>query len=170
MPGNSWWSFLDQQLRDRGWSPSDLARAAGVSQGRIADWRDSGTVPSVKNARVVAHALDLPVLVVLVAAGILTADEVDLPERPSLGDFTSLELLGELERRIHEEQQSRRRLVHELASSGVINPELAHTDRLFAEVEQAIQRRASTRPKPRPRLRAVTDDQDEQDDRDDGQR
>ncbi|GGM65020.1 hypothetical protein GCM10012275_39440 [Longimycelium tulufanense] len=107
MDRNGWWTWLQAQLDERGWTRADLARAATVSQSRIADWKDKGTRPTLDNARAVAHALQVPLLVVLVEAGLLTSEEARqrTTRRGSLADFTFRELLRELERRYTETTQ-----------------------------------------------------------------
>lgn len=135
-----------------------MAKASGVTQSRIVDWRDAGAVPSTKNARVVALALGVPVPFAFVAAGFLTAEEANLPE---LQAFSTLELLHELERRFDEVQRSRRRLAVGLVSSGGSQGDRAHTDAVFAEAERVIKLRESSRPAPRRKLRAVADMDDQ---------
>ena len=143
VPGNSWWDFLDAQLADHGWSPADLARAAGVSHGRIVDWRDAGATPSIKNARAVAHALGVPLLAALVAASILTPDEAYPDQRPTLDDCTTLELLRELENRFDEVHESRQRLAGGLVDSATPDRQRAQTRALFVEAEQVVRERHS---------------------------
>lgn len=65
---------MQTELDRRGWVPADLARAAGISHTRLTRWRE-GQAPSVDAARAVATAFGVPLLTVLVAAGLLTAEE-----------------------------------------------------------------------------------------------
>lgn len=102
MTNRRWWAWLEGQLEELGWSRADLARAADVSQGRIAGWKDAGIAPSIDNARAVAHALGVPLLTVLVEAEILTSEEARqrTDRTVSIQDFTTRQLLRELERRL----------------------------------------------------------------------
>lgn len=82
-----------------GLSTSDLVRAVGVHRSRLTDWRRGRSV-SLETARALAHLFEVPILEVLVAAGLLTQDEADA--RP-LRDATSISdevLVAELHRRL----------------------------------------------------------------------
>jgi transcriptional regulator with XRE-family HTH domain len=92
---NTWWRHIDVRLKARGWKPADLSRASGVAESRLSDWRKRGSPPAIPNARAVAYALDIPLVPLLAAAGVLTTDEA----RQSLDAYSVEELLDELGRR-----------------------------------------------------------------------
>lgn len=92
---NTWWRYIDVRLVSRGWKPADLSRASGVSESRLSDWRKRGSPPAIPNARAVAGALDIPLVPLLAAAGVLTDDEA----RQSLDAYAVDELLEEISRR-----------------------------------------------------------------------
>lgn len=71
----AWWTFLQAELDERGWTISELARKSDVDRSVITRWRD-GTEVTVPNARKVAAALGVPLLKALVHAGVLTPGEI----------------------------------------------------------------------------------------------
>ncbi|MEV7042251.1 helix-turn-helix transcriptional regulator [Amycolatopsis sp. NPDC051061] len=97
---NTWWRYIDVRLMARGWKPADLSRASGVAESRLSDWRKRGSPPAIPNARAVANALDIPLVPLLAAAGVLTADEA----RQSLAAYTVDELLEEISLRFRTER------------------------------------------------------------------
>ncbi|MET8846648.1 helix-turn-helix transcriptional regulator [Amycolatopsis sp. NPDC004625] len=92
MSDGQWWTYLQAQLEQRGWKPAHLARAAGVSESRISDWRNRGSPPTISNARAVAAALGEPLVPLLVGAGLLMPAEA----RQSLAAYSVHELLDEI--------------------------------------------------------------------------
>jgi transcriptional regulator with XRE-family HTH domain len=70
-----WWAFLQAELDERGWNIAELARKSDVDRSVITRWRDGGDA-TVTNARKVAAALGVPLLRILVHAGVLTDSEV----------------------------------------------------------------------------------------------
>lgn len=92
MADGQWWAYLQAQLEQRGWKPAQLARAAGVSESRISDWRKRGSPPTIPNARAVAEALGEPLVPLLVGAGLLQPREA----RQSLSVYSVRELLDEI--------------------------------------------------------------------------
>jgi hypothetical protein len=79
----------------------DFERESGISRTRLVDWR-KGKGVTVEIARQVATAFRQPILSVLVAAGLLTADEARqraaAPVDPA--KLTDDELLAEIRRRM----------------------------------------------------------------------
>ncbi|WP_073846188.1 helix-turn-helix domain-containing protein [Amycolatopsis sp. CB00013] len=98
MSDGQWWTYLQAQLEQRGWKPAHLARAAGVSESRISDWRNRGSPPTIPNARAVAQALGEPLVPLLVGAGLLKPSEA----RQSLAAYSVHELLDEIDTRFGE--------------------------------------------------------------------
>lgn len=91
-----------QDLLDRAeWTQADLGRAADIHPTLIGRWIKGQDI-SVPNARAVAAALNRPLLEVLIAAGILTAEEAKASDwEPS--DATTLtddQLAKEILRRL----------------------------------------------------------------------
>ncbi|GAB2964085.1 helix-turn-helix domain-containing protein [Saccharothrix stipae] len=70
-----WWAFLQAELDERGWNIAELARKSDVDRSVVTRWRDGGDA-TVTNARKVATALGVPLLQVLVHAGVLTGSEI----------------------------------------------------------------------------------------------
>jgi transcriptional regulator with XRE-family HTH domain len=95
MADGQWWAYLQAQLEQRGWKPAQLARASGVSESRISDWRKRGSPPTIPNARAVAEALGEPLVPLLVGAGLLEPAEA----RQSLSAYSVRELLDEIDAR-----------------------------------------------------------------------
>lgn len=98
-----WWFYVQRHLDERGWTPSDLSRAAGINRSIIGRWRD-GAKPEVTTARALASALDRPVKEVLVASGLLTPDEADVTEVTvlTMGEISDDELVAELAARLRQ--------------------------------------------------------------------
>ncbi|XVV06108.1 helix-turn-helix domain-containing protein [Actinosynnema sp. CA-248983] len=93
------WKYLEARMERSGMSTSDLVRAVGVHRSRLTDWRRGRSV-SLETARALAHLFDVPLLEVLVAAGLLSEDEANA--RP-MRDATSISdkvLVAELRRRL----------------------------------------------------------------------
>lgn len=65
----------------RGWA-SELASTIGMNASAVSRWRD-GQIPGVDACRALANAWNVPLLDVLVAAGILTKDEAQWNDRPT---------------------------------------------------------------------------------------
>lgn len=94
--------YLRRALDKQGWTPADLARASGVSASNIGRYLAGTSTITVENARLVAEAVDRPVLEVLVAARILSAEEaqVDVIAADPLRALGHREILAELDRRL----------------------------------------------------------------------
>lgn len=82
-----WADWLRDQFTERGWSDSDAAEASDIPVELISEWITDGVQPSIDDARKLANALGLPVLTIIVAAGILTVDDISPVEtdQPQLG-------------------------------------------------------------------------------------
>ncbi|GAA1029716.1 hypothetical protein GCM10009565_61960 [Amycolatopsis albidoflavus] len=115
----TWWRYLDAHLEARGWKAADLSRASGVAESRLSDWRKRGSPPAIPNARAVAEALDIPLVPLLVAAGVLAVDEA----RQSLAGYTVDELLDEVRARFNAAHSA-------VSAGGVIHPTLDDGNRL----------------------------------------
>lgn len=102
-------SWLDTKLAERDWEVSDLARHAGISASIIHRWRKTYR-PNVVNCRAVAQAFGLPVLEVLIVAGIITPDEArtDVALPPSITTVPTAELTRELHRRAEQAETAER--------------------------------------------------------------
>lgn len=94
--------YLRAHLDRHGWNAAQLARASGISASVIGRWLSRDTVPSLDNARAIAVGIKRPLLEVLVAAGLLTAEEARQKTTAPI-DPTTLsddELLREVRRRM----------------------------------------------------------------------
>jgi transcriptional regulator with XRE-family HTH domain len=77
--GVSWPEWLGQRMSLLGYrTSSDLARAAEVPDSVISRWRSGSTTPSLTQLRRLQVPLRAPLVELLVAAGLLTADEARL--------------------------------------------------------------------------------------------
>lgn len=91
-----------QGLLDRAeWTQADLGRAADIHPTLIGRWIKGQDI-SVPNARAVAAALNRPLLEVLIAAGILTAEEAKAGDWEPVAavKLTDDQLVAELRRRL----------------------------------------------------------------------
>lgn len=80
--------YLEGHLARRNWTIDQLAEKSGMSPSVIFRWRH-GYVPNIKNARLFAKAVGVPVLDVLIKSGqitreeaggkLFTLDEIDTP-------------------------------------------------------------------------------------------
>lgn len=61
--------WLEQELQRKGWLAVDLSRASGVYPSTISKWRNGTQLPRVKQAQLIADALEIPLDDVLRAAG-----------------------------------------------------------------------------------------------------
>ncbi len=66
-------SWIDQQLKERGWSDSGLAQEAKLSSGFMAQMR-RGKAPGLKACKAIAGALNVADVFVLRKAGLLEQD------------------------------------------------------------------------------------------------
>ncbi|MEU7524448.1 helix-turn-helix domain-containing protein [Saccharothrix sp. NPDC042600] len=101
-PPSALWSYIQHNLSLRGKRTSDLTRALRVHRSRLTDWRNGKSL-SLATARALAAYFDTPLLEVIVAAGMITAEEASAgPVRPSPASLSDAELLAEIGRRLHE--------------------------------------------------------------------
>jgi transcriptional regulator with XRE-family HTH domain len=83
----------------RGHTQAQIAKKSGVAESNIGRWiRGEHGQPKPDNVLALAKAFGQPVVEALVAAGYLSADEVNV-ERTPLSAYTDIELLDELRRR-----------------------------------------------------------------------
>jgi transcriptional regulator with XRE-family HTH domain len=95
----TWWDYVQRHLDARGWSQTDLARHGGIDLSIIHRWRTSGSLPSPKNARLVAVALGRPVVEVAEAAGHYSREDLAMPE-PDIKAFSNEDLIEEVRARM----------------------------------------------------------------------
>lgn len=108
MPHMDFATWLDTHMRDRGLTPADLATAAGLAQSVVSRWRTGRVRPSVDNIRAAAHALRVPVVDGLIAAGILSPDDIAPPTAEvTAASLSDEELIEELARRLRERKTPR---------------------------------------------------------------
>lgn len=75
------WADYVQRLMDaKGWSKSDLARAAGVDPSLVSNWTNRGFQPSVESLRKLSRVADVPMLHLMVAAGHLEPEEAAMED------------------------------------------------------------------------------------------
>lgn len=78
-----WWPWVQRNLDARGWKPADLAREIraelghGPDESVIGRWRNKGATPTRESVRAVAAVFHRDVREALVAAGLVTARELD---------------------------------------------------------------------------------------------
>ena len=99
----SFGEYLQRQIdhRDDLSTVSDLARVTGIPQANLSRWMRGQSMPNAANFRELAEALGRPVLEVIVAAGLVTPEEVGRPlTAPSLDALSDDELLRELRHRL----------------------------------------------------------------------
>ncbi|MEJ2858635.1 MULTISPECIES: helix-turn-helix domain-containing protein [unclassified Saccharothrix] len=107
-PVSPFWSYLEARMERAGLTTSDLVRAVGVHRSRLTDWRRGRSV-SVETARALAGLFGVSLLEVLVAAGVISAEEADARPLREAGAVSDDLLLVELRRRLaaREEQEPR---------------------------------------------------------------
>jgi hypothetical protein len=104
--GDGWSRWLDSHLRRLKWDNVDLVRAADGAFGTdaVSRWRTGKMTPKVPAIREVCRALGLPAVEGMIAAGLITADDVGAtlvtPPPARASALTSDELLAEIGRRL----------------------------------------------------------------------
>lgn len=91
--------YLDAHMAERGWNMYDLCRESGLTPSVVWRWRKgTGRRPDIVNARMLAKALDVPILEVLVKAGRLTPEEAEatIHVQPSWSEIAPESMLQEL--------------------------------------------------------------------------
>jgi transcriptional regulator with XRE-family HTH domain len=96
-----WWGYVQRHLDERGWTPTDLSKQAGINRSIIGRWRE-GAQPEVRTAKALARALGRPVLEVLVASGLLDPGDVGDVDITVLtvGEISDDELVAEVAERL----------------------------------------------------------------------
>lgn len=103
--------FLNHELRQKGWSDYKLAKQAGISPSVISRAR-TGTLPKLDACGKIAQALELPIEIVLRAAGLLP--QLDKPTRellwinlvyPGLSDDDRLDIRALIESKIRRRKE-----------------------------------------------------------------
>lgn len=80
---------------------AELARRVGVSQSMLMRYKSGATMPSFDVIRRGCNSLNLPILVGLVKAGLMSEDEAEVKVfEPTLDEVPSDDMLAELKRRL----------------------------------------------------------------------
>lgn len=99
------WSYVESRLTARGLSTGDLARATGLKRSQFTAWR-RGSGITIETARVLAAFFGSPLLEVMVAADLITAEEAELrhaqPDPAGLSDTAILAELGSRLAHLHD--------------------------------------------------------------------
>lgn len=85
MDETRWSLYVRGHMAAKGWTQADLARHAGVAQSLVSRWLKGGGA-SIENARAVSRAIGRPLPEVLVAAELVTPEEMDIEVPPILRD------------------------------------------------------------------------------------
>lgn len=76
-----WATWLRHRMRIAGFTtPTEMGRASGVDQSVISRWLNEGRTPQVDQLRKIAGPLDATMLDLLIAAGYVAPDEVNVTE------------------------------------------------------------------------------------------
>lgn len=94
--------WLWDEIVDRDWSKSDLARRVGVETSNVSRWINLGVIPSPPMCRSIAAALDLHPLTVLVKAGWLDPEDILIDVNDPLTSFAAVNqgVLSEKDKRM----------------------------------------------------------------------
>lgn len=101
-----WHEWVAAQMRRHGWATqAEVVKATDIDRTLISNWLDPDRYkqPTIPNCRRAAKAFGVPLLNVLVAAGHLTPDEVNMPVLPDARDVVRMsasEVVEELRRKI----------------------------------------------------------------------
>lgn len=105
----TWWPWVQRNLDAYDLTNADLARATRdhgdpVDVSVIGRWRNHGAEPTIPSVRVVATVFKRDIRDALIAAGLLTAEELHAPwVKPDDADLTAVPdevILAELQRRM----------------------------------------------------------------------
>lgn len=78
-----WGAYLSKLMRARKiGSDAELARRSGINQSLISRWKKDDVAPGVDNLRRLSRALDVPLLELMVAAGVVEPKEARMADRP----------------------------------------------------------------------------------------
>ncbi|MFC7345067.1 helix-turn-helix domain-containing protein [Saccharopolyspora griseoalba] len=93
--------YLERHLTARGWTVHDFCEHSGLRPSVVFRWR-KGYRPDIGNARIMARALQVPLLEVLVKAGRLSPEEAGAEVRvePELAGVPTSVLLREITARV----------------------------------------------------------------------
>lgn len=93
--------YLERHLAARGWTVHDFCAHSGLRPSVVFRWR-KGYRPDIGNARIMARALQVPLLEVLVKAGRLSPEEAGAEVRvePELARIPTSVLLREVSTRV----------------------------------------------------------------------
>ena len=95
----AWWEYVTEIAGTE--NQSEIARRVGLAQPSVNRWRTS--IPKSENVISFAKAFGRPPLEALLAAGLVSDEDVDLtliPARATLSDVPTDDLLAEIRRRI----------------------------------------------------------------------
>lgn len=98
----TWRDYIERHLVPYDRNVAALAAKAGLQRSIVSQWVNKGTQPSLENARKFANGVGVPLLQVLVAAGLITEEEAKLRAAapPDAGKLSNEELVDELQRRL----------------------------------------------------------------------
>lgn len=96
-----WWRYIQQHLDARGWSPSELARQAGINRSIVGRWKNEGAKPELDTAKAVSIVLGRPLVEILLETEQVTPEQMGV-ERivvSPLSECTDEQLWNELQQR-----------------------------------------------------------------------
>lgn len=86
-----WATWLRRRMRVAGFTtPTELGRASGVDQSVVSRWLNEGRTPQVDQLRKIAGALDATMLDLLIAAGYVEPDEIDVTDASTTTIFADV--------------------------------------------------------------------------------
>lgn len=101
--GAAFGDYLRAELKRRDMTAYVLAEKTGISQTVLSRWNSGKTAPTIDNLRPVAEALNLPLLELVVRAGLLTEEEAGAKLKlinTTADNLSNDELLAEVGRRM----------------------------------------------------------------------
>lgn len=101
--GQPFGEYLRAELKKRDMSAYQLSEKTGIAQPVLSRWMGGKTVPTIDNLRPVAEALNLPLLELVVRAGLLTEEEAGAKLKlvsTTADKLSNDELLAEVGRRM----------------------------------------------------------------------
>ncbi|SER96101.1 Transcriptional regulator, contains XRE-family HTH domain [Lentzea xinjiangensis] len=101
--GRPFGDYLRAELKQRDMTAYQLAEKTGIAQPVLSRWMGGKTVPTIDNLRPVAEALNLPLLELVVRAGLLTEEEAGAKLKlvnTTADKLSDDELLAEVGRRM----------------------------------------------------------------------
>ncbi|NKS29604.1 helix-turn-helix domain-containing protein [Rhodococcus hoagii] len=95
-----WWDYIERGLREKGLTQSALADAVGVNRSSASGWKN-GAAPKPATVVAVAEALGTPISEALIAAGLMTEEELGVNRTiPDIELLSDDQLIAELNRRL----------------------------------------------------------------------